>query len=68
MLHYFTNLPKSFFKLKIEFEFLNLKKSIDKNENLQRQKAITIFKNMKDFFQRISEVLSKVKPFSKGKN
>ena len=52
----------------MEFEFLNLKKSIDKNENLQRQKAITIFKNMKDFFQRISEVLSKVKPFSKGKN
>ena len=51
----------------MEFKFLNLKKSIDKNENLQRQKAIAIFKNMKDFFQRISEELSEVKPFSKGK-
>ena len=51
----------------MEFKFWNLKKSIDKNENLQRQKAIAIFKNMKDFFQRISEELSEVKPFSKGK-
>ena len=30
---------------------MKFKKSIDKNEKLQRQKAIAIFKNMKDFFR-----------------
>ena len=51
----------------MEFKFLNLKKSIDKNENLQRLKAKAIFNNIKDFFQRISEELIEVKLFSKGK-
>jgi len=35
---------------------------------LKRQKAIAFFKNMKDFFHRISAELSEVKTFSKGKN
>ena len=33
----------------------------------KRQKAIAFFKNMKDFFQRISEEFFEMKPFSKGK-
>ena len=35
--------------------------------NLQWEKALAFFKNIKDFFQRISEELSEVKPFSKEK-
>ena len=34
---------------------------------IYKGKAISIFKNMKDLFHRISTELSKVKPFSKGK-